>query len=102
MSSTVTVTSPTPSSTPSLTSQSASEQDTNTLILTSLSPSFFYPDVLNALREHFSSFGQLHSWAPITAFGRIIMVFWHSEDAEQAKVECDGMVLADDDGRVCV
>ncbi|KAG8885972.1 carbohydrate-binding module 1 protein [Tulasnella sp. 331] len=92
--------SPPQSSTPSLASVSTADHDTNSLILTSLSPSFFYPEVLDALHAHFSSYGHLHSWAPITAFGRIMMVYWHSEDAEQAKLECDGMVLADEDDRV--
>lgn len=95
--------SPPPSTTPSLVSESTIDKKlTNSLILTSLSQSFFYPEVLDALREHFTSFGPIHSWAPITAFGRVIMVYWHAEDAEQAKIECDNMVLADEDGRVCV
>ncbi|KAG8927515.1 carbohydrate-binding module 1 protein [Tulasnella sp. 419] len=87
-------------STPSLAPESLASDETNTLILASLSPTFFEPTVLDALKDHFSSYGHIHSWAPLKGFGRIIIVFWRVEDADIVKVECDGMVLADDDGKI--
>lgn len=88
------------SKTPSLISDIIDEDDvgTNTLILTPLSKSFFDPSVLDALKEHFSSYGDLHSWAPLKSWQRIIMVYWNSEDAEHARSECDMMQLADEGG----
>ena len=95
-------TTPPRSSTPSLVAESIADEDTNTLILTSVPVEFFIPDVLAALRDHFASYGQLHSWAPLKGFRRIVMTYWTVEDAAQARVECDGMVLADEEGKVCV
>lgn len=68
-------------------------QRTNTLIIAQMPPEFFEPAVLAALRDHFSLFGAVHSWAPIRAFNRTILVY-HSEDAaESAKLQCDNLEL---------
>ncbi|KAG8905861.1 carbohydrate-binding module 1 protein [Tulasnella sp. 403] len=94
-------TTPPQSTTPSLVADSTIvEDETNTLILTSLSPTFFNPEVLDALRDHFSSYGELHTWAPLKGFRRIVMVYWSNEDAARAREECDGMVLADENDKV--
>jgi len=37
------------------------------------------------------NYGELHTWAPLKAFGRIIAVFWSVEDAERLRQECDGL-----------
>ncbi|KAG8895460.1 carbohydrate-binding module 1 protein, partial [Tulasnella sp. 417] len=88
------------SSTPSLVAESISEDDTNTLILASLPTSFFHAEVLAALRAHFEGYGALHSWAPLKGFSRVVMVYYNVDDAGKAKVECDQMVLADEQGKV--
>ncbi|KAG9050793.1 carbohydrate-binding module 1 protein [Tulasnella sp. UAMH 9824] len=88
------------SSTPSLVAESISEDDTNTLILTSLPTAFFHAEVLAALRAHFESYGSLHTWAPLKGFSRVVMVYYNVEEAGRAKFECDQMVLADEQGKV--
>ncbi|THH18004.1 hypothetical protein EW146_g2934 [Bondarzewia mesenterica] len=84
MSSSPTSQSPPHSSTPQL---------TNTLVITSLPPPLFHPFVLEALRDHFATYGELHAWAPIRAFARIILVYREATDAEMAKTHCDGLVI---------
>lgn len=82
---------PTP---PSMSSpQEKTPQSTNTLVVTGMPPSFFHPLVLDALRGHFASHGEIFAWAPITAFGRIIIVYHQEEAAECAKLECDGFTV---------
>jgi len=66
---------------------------TNTLILTSLPASLFHHEVLQALKDLFSSFGVLHSWAPIKGWGRIFVVYWDEQTAEDAKRGTDGLNL---------
>ncbi|KIO25575.1 hypothetical protein M407DRAFT_75498, partial [Tulasnella calospora MUT 4182] len=75
---------------------------TNTLILASLPTAFFHSEVLAALRAHFESYGSLHTWAPLKGFSRVVMVYYNVENAGKAKVECDEMVLADEQGKVYV
>ncbi|TFY51362.1 hypothetical protein EVG20_g11032 [Dentipellis fragilis] len=69
----------------------ASPQRTNTLVITSLPAPFFHPLVMQALRDHFEIFGMIYAWAPLRAFARIIVVFYDEENAEDAKVNCDGL-----------
>ncbi|KAG9098686.1 carbohydrate-binding module 1 protein [Ceratobasidium sp. 370] len=69
---------------------------TNTLIVPNLPPSFFDPLVLQALRDLFTSYGQLHSWAPLRGLGRIILVYWNERHAEDAKLGTDGLNLGVD------
>ncbi|KAJ3487080.1 hypothetical protein NLI96_g3778 [Meripilus lineatus] len=66
---------------------------TNTLVITSLPPPFFDPPILEALRSHFALFGEIHTWAPISAFARAILVYYLEEPAEIAKEHCDGLVI---------
>ena len=68
---------------------------TNTLIITSLSSPFFHPRVQAALRAHFEFFGEIHTWAPITGLGRIMVVYWNEDSAECAK-GLDGTVIGEE------
>jgi calcipressin-2 len=69
-------------------------QLTNTLVVTQLPPEFFaHVEILDALRDHFGAFGPLHSWAPLKAFHRAILVYYAAEDAERVKLHCDGLSL---------
>jgi len=68
---------------------------TNTIIITSLSAPFFHPRVQAALRVHFEYFGQIHTWAPLTGLGRIMVVYWSEEAVEGAK-SLDGTVIGED------
>lgn len=72
---------------------------TNTLVITSLPPSFFAPAVLEALRTHFESYGEVHTWAPIRAFARIILIYYDEEAAELAKEDCDSILVGETDAR---
>ena len=72
---------------------STSPQTTNTLVVTSLPPPFFHPLVLEALRDHFASYGEIYAWAPLRAFARVILVFKDDADAEMAKAHCDGLTI---------
>lgn len=85
-----------PTSPPSLTMSSpTSPQRTNTLVITRVPPRFFEPLIQQALRSHFSTYGPLHTWAPIKGLARIIMVYYSEEDAEIAKESNDGLVLGE-------
>ncbi|KAF8532013.1 Calcipressin [Gautieria morchelliformis] len=66
---------------------------TNTLVLASLPASFFHPRILDALREHFALYGALHTFAPISAFGRAIIVYYEDHAAEQGKQNLDGLEI---------
>jgi hypothetical protein len=56
-------------------------------------PEFFEPAVLTALRDYFTLFGAVHSWAPIRAFNRTILVYYSEDAAESAKTQCDNLKL---------
>ncbi|CAE6344754.1 unnamed protein product [Rhizoctonia solani] len=74
-------------------------QATNTLIVPSLPASFFDPLVIQALRDLFASYGELHSWAPLRGLARIILVYWDERSAEDAKAGTDGLTLGHDSDR---
>ncbi|KAH9857495.1 Calcipressin [Lenzites betulinus] len=85
-----------PTSPPSLTiSRPSSPQRTNTLVITRVPTHFFVPLIQEALRSHFSTYGPLHTWAPIKGLARIIMVYFSEEDAEIAKESNDGLILGE-------
>jgi len=66
---------------------------TNTLVLTQLPTPFFHPRVMDALRSHFASHGEIRAWAPLRTFARVVVVY-HSEDsADEAKSYCDGLQI---------
>lgn len=66
---------------------------TNTLVITSIPKSFFDPSVLDVLKHHFLTYGEINRWVPLPGFGRILVVFYHEESAENAKQQCDPIVL---------
>ncbi|KZS98719.1 Calcipressin, partial [Sistotremastrum niveocremeum HHB9708] len=70
-------------STPSSTTSEA--PPTNTLVLTSLPPIFFHEQVQDALRAQFETFGAIHTWAPLSGLGRVIVVYYQDSSAEEAK-----------------
>ncbi|KAI0344986.1 Calcipressin [Trametopsis cervina] len=85
-------------STPELTaSETPTYSKTNTLVITSLPPSFFAPLVLEALRIHFESYGEIHTWAPLRAFARIMVVYYDEEAVELAKETCDNLRVEETD-----
>ena len=79
--------------TPPLTVSSAAPSRTNSLVIASLPSTFFQPEVLDAMKAYFASFGELYAWAPIKSFSRIIVVFYEDADAENAKLTTDGLTL---------
>lgn len=89
--------------TPELTaSETPAFTRTNTLVITSLPPSFFEPLVLEALRIHFESYGDVHTWAPLKAFARIFLIYYDEEAAELAKETCDNLYVEEMEGRYVV
>ena len=68
---------------------------TNTLVVTRLPTHFFEPIVQDALRSYFSTYGPLHTWAPLRGFARVLMVYFSEEDAEIAKECNDGLVFGE-------
>ncbi|KAK7035888.1 Calcipressin [Favolaschia claudopus] len=69
-------------------------QKTNTLAITSIPKEFFaQPLLLNVLKSHFASYGRINRWVPLPGFGRIIVVYTHEDNAEEAKIRCDPIIL---------
>lgn len=67
---------------------------TNTLVVAGISRSFFQnPTLVSILERHFQLFGHVHSWAPLPSFGRIMIVYYHDEDAERARQDFDSTAL---------
>lgn len=79
-------------------------QKTNTVAVTSLPKSYFDPLILDVLRNHFATYGEINQWVPLPGFSRIIIVYTLDEQAELAKQHCDTITLEattdryDDDG----
>ncbi|GJE88072.1 Calcipressin [Phanerochaete sordida] len=71
----------------------ADSSRTNTLAVTQIPRAFFEPVVLDALRQYFDGFGEIHTWAPLTAFGRILVVYYDEEAVELAKEGSDGLFI---------
>lgn len=93
--------SPSSSSAPSPTTATTSR--TNTLVITSLPPSYFEHVVLEALHSHFTSYGEIHTWAPLKAFARIFVVYYDEDAAEKAKQSCDCLEIDETEYRyVCL
>ncbi|KAF5386767.1 hypothetical protein D9615_002009 [Tricholomella constricta] len=68
-------------------------QRTNTITVTSIPKSFFHPVILDVLRDHFASFGEINRWAPLPGFGRIIIVYRFEDTAEVVKQQCDPILI---------
>ena len=86
---------------PSLTSNSGppTPKRTNTLVITQLPETFFEAVVLDALRDHFTTYGPVYAWAPLRSFYRIIVVYHSEDDAEHAKDSCDRLIVGSVDNR---
>ncbi|RKP14621.1 Calcipressin-domain-containing protein, partial [Piptocephalis cylindrospora] len=52
-----------------------SPQATNTLLLTDMDTALFTPVLLDSVREVMEELGKLHSFSPMPAFGRIVIVY---------------------------
>ncbi|GLB35564.1 putative calcipressin [Lyophyllum shimeji] len=68
-------------------------QPTNTVAVAGVPKAFFHPVILDVLRDHFSSFGEINRWVPLPGFGRIIVVYRFEDNAEHAKQDCDPIVV---------
>lgn len=62
-------------------------------MITQLPLEFFHPLVMEALKNHFKTFGEIHTWAPLSGFARIIVVYYLEHDAELAKEHCDNLTI---------
>jgi hypothetical protein len=71
----------------------ASSDPTNTLAVTSLPRSFFDPVIMDMLRDHFASYGEINQWVPLPGFGRIIIVYESEHCAETVKRQSDPIVV---------
>ena len=68
-------------------------EPTNTLLITQIPQDFFQPIILEALRDFFSLYGEINQWAPLSCFSRIIVVYYSEDAAEQAKQNCDPLII---------
>jgi len=48
---------------------------------------------MDTLKKHFASFGEIHTWAPLSGFARVILVYYLEHAAELAKENCDNIVI---------
>lgn len=78
---------------PSLLPDLPPEERTNTAALLLPHQALFAPPILDILRAHYESFGPIAHWAPIRAFGRVIIVWQEVEGCEWAKREGDFLKL---------
>jgi hypothetical protein len=78
---------------PSLLPDLPPEERTNTAALLLPHQALFAPPILDILRAHYESFGTIAHWAPIRAFGRVIIVWHEVEGCEWAKREGDFLKL---------
>ncbi|KAL1659022.1 Calcipressin-domain-containing protein [Schizophyllum commune] len=73
---------------------------TNTLAVTRLPASFFDPLILDILRDHFAQYGPINQWAPLSGFGRILVVYERDASAEAAREACGTIVVEPTDSHV--
>lgn len=73
---------------------------TNTLAVTRLPPSFFDPLILDILRSHFAQYGPINQWAPLSGFGRVLIVYERDAAAEAAREACGEIVVEPTDSHV--
>lgn len=72
------------------------QSKTNSIAITSVPKSFFNPRTLEVLRNHFAIYGSINQWVPLPGFGRIIVVYYREEDAEEAKQKSDRVIAKAD------
>lgn len=77
---------------PSLLSDDPTES-TNTAALLLPHLALFSPSILEILRDHYEKFGVIAHWAPVKAFGRVIIVWQEVEGCELAKRNGDYLKL---------
>jgi len=66
----------------------------NTLLITNLQdPSIFHPQNLQTLRELIDTSSQVHTWAPLKSFRRIVVTFYNVDDAVALRQKLDGEVI---------
>jgi calcipressin-2 len=70
---------------------------TNTLVLAGIPQNFFHPMILDILRSHFEVYGQVHTFAPLKAFGRVLIVYFDEDSAERGKQHLDWIQLSEDE-----
>jgi hypothetical protein len=63
------------------------------MIITGLAQSFFQPQVMSVLRDKIASCGEIHTWATLKSFGRVIAVFYTEDEAENVREACDGLQI---------
>ena len=78
---------------PSLLSDDSTADQTNTAALLLPHLALFAPPILQILRDHYESFGVIAHWAPVKAFGRVIIVWQEVEGCELAKRNGDYLKL---------
>jgi hypothetical protein len=66
---------------------------TNTLTIAPVPKEFFQEAVLTVLKNHFSNFGEINQWVPLSSFFRIIVVFDSEDAAENAKLLSDPITI---------
>lgn len=71
----------------------ADQQKTNSISVTGVPKSFFDPQILNVLHDHFATYGSMNQWVPLAGFGRIIIVYYQEADAEAAKQQSDPIIV---------
>lgn len=74
-------------------SQTLCTERTNSLIVAQVPPLFFHPLVIDVMRHHFATFGEINQWVPLSSFGRIMVVYKDEDDAERAKLQSDPLIL---------
>lgn len=52
-----------------------------------------FPSLVTVLRDHFESYGEINQWVPLPSFGRVIIVYDHKEEAEEAKLQWDALMV---------
>ncbi|KIJ31818.1 hypothetical protein M422DRAFT_185393 [Sphaerobolus stellatus SS14] len=63
---------------------------TNTVILAYVPQSFFHPQVMDIINREFARHGELHSFVPLPSLGRVLIVYYENNSAEDAKQDLDG------------
>jgi hypothetical protein len=78
---------------PSLLPDDPPEDRTNTAALLLPHLALFAPPILQILRDHYENYGKIAHWAPVKAFGRVIIVWEEVEFCQEAKRQGDFLKL---------
>ena len=77
--------------TPTLITDEATEE-TNTATLL-IPHTLFLPELLDILKDHYGSFGEIAHWAPVKGFGRVIIVWKEFKSCQLALRQGDYLRL---------